>query len=123
MLYLIIILYCYFNPSNANNRVAPKLAPVVTNQQADVNASFQILCSVRQGAQPLFFEWYKNSRPIRSSAPRLVIENSKLFSTLMIEHIARDDTGNYTCLAKNIYGNNSINVILTVKGEIQFFIF
>ena len=119
MLLVIFIISSCFTFLNASDIVknVPKLGQVFTSQQADVNASFQIFCSVRQGAQPLFFEWFKNSKPIRQGPGiRWQIENSKLFSTLMIERIAKEDTGNYSCLVKNIYGSDSINVKLTVKG-------
>ena len=83
----------------------------------DVNSSLQIFCSVRKGAQPFFFEWFKNSQPIRSEpGVKWQIETSKKFSTLDIDRINREDAGNYSCLVKNIHGSDSINVMLTVKG-------
>ena len=72
---------------------------------------------MRQGDQPLFFEWFKNNQTLRASnGAKFEIENTKRASTLFIERIVKEDAGNYSCLVKNIYGSDTINVMLTVKG-------
>ena len=122
MFVIILILSCYFISSNAsdNDKYAPKLGPVLNNQQVDLNLSFQTFCAVQQGAQPLFFEWFKNGQPIKASpGVKWLIETSKQFSSLNIQRIAKEDAGNYSCLVKNIYGSDSINVMLTVKGMLN----
>ena len=48
------------------DKPVPKLGPVVNNQKRDINSSFQVFCGVQQGAQPLFFEWFKNGQPIKA---------------------------------------------------------
>ena len=71
---------------------------------------------MQQGAQPFFFEWFKNSQAIRSGqGARWEIENSKKSSTLNIERISKEDAGNYSCMVKNVYGSDQINVVLTVN--------
>ena len=111
-----------FYLSSANNeldKTVPKLGPVVNNQKRDVNASFQVFCGVQQGAQPLFFEWFKNGQPIKAvPGVKWQIETSNKFSALNIDRIDKEDTGNYSCLVKNIHGSDSIHVLLTVKGKI-----
>ena len=73
---------------------------------------------MRQGELPLFFEWFKNNQTLRASnGAKFEIENNKRSSTLFIQHIAKEDAGNYSCLVKNIHGSDSINVMLTVKGN------
>ena len=83
----------------------------------DVNSSLQILCGVQKGAQPFFFEWSKNGRQIKPGpGVKWEIETSRQFSSLNIQKILNEDAGNYSCLVKNVYGSDSINVMLTVKG-------
>ena len=117
MLIWILFVSCYFNLSNAsvNIKLAPKLGRVLPSQHADVNASLQLLCSVRQGEQPLFFEWYKNSKLIKQGV-NVEIENSKQFSLLNFPRLIEENAGNYSCLVKNTYGSDSINVVLTIRG-------
>ena len=106
-----------------NDNLIPKLGPVVNKQLSNVNSSLQIFCGVREGAQPFFFEWFKNSRPIRSGpGVKWEIENSKKSSTLNIDSVDKDDAGNYSCFVKNIHGSDSIDVVLNVKGIAMKFI-
>ena len=118
MFILIFILSCYFSVLNASvNKLGPKLNPILTNQQSDVNASLQILCSVRQGDQPLFFEWFKNSKSLKQvPGVSWEIDNSKQFSLLNFQRLTEADAGNYSCLVKNIYGSDTINFLLTIRG-------
>ena len=114
---LFLIYFCYIGELIASDNSSPKLGPVLKSQTRDVNSSLRILCDVQQGDQPLFFEWSKNSQPIKSvPGVKWEIENSKMFSILNIDKISKEDAGNYSCLVKNIYGSDSINVMLTVKG-------
>ena len=63
----------------------------------------------------------KNGQPIKSGpGAKWQIETSKRFSTLDIVRIDKEDAGNYSCLVKNIYGSDTINVFLTVKGSSPF---
>ena len=102
-------------------KLALKLGPVLTHQKVEVNSSLQIFCGVQKGVQPFFFEWFKNNQAIkRLPGAKWEIETSKQFSTLNIQRIDKDDAGNYSCLVKNIYGSDSINVMLTVKGMLIF---
>ena len=74
---------------------------------------------MQRGAQPFFFEWSKNGRLIKPGpGVKWEIETSRQFSSLNIQKILNEDAGNYSCLVKNIYGSDSINVMLTVKGMI-----
>ena len=99
------------------HKSVPKLGPVVTTQQRNVNTSMHISCSVQDGTPPFFFEWSKNGKGIRTgSGVKWEIENNKKLSTLTIDRIDKEDAGNYSCMVKNVYGSDSIHVNLTVKG-------
>ena len=114
----------YLSSANIElDKSAPKLGRDVNNNiKRDVNSSLQVTCGVQQGAQPLFFEWFKNGQPIKAGpGVKWQIETSKRFSMLDIVRISKEDAGNYSCLVKNIYGSDSINVFLTVKGNIYEF--
>ena len=105
----------------SQTELVPKLGQVVNNAKRNVNASLQVFCGVEQGAQPLFFEWFKNGQAIKPGpGAKWQIETSKRFSTLDIVRINKEDAGNYSCLVKNIYGSDTINVFLTVKGSSPF---
>ena len=117
-LFIILIQSCLTQANDVSQtELVPKLGQVFNNAKRNVNASLQVICGVEQGAQPLFFEWFKNSQIIKSGLGlKWKIETSNKFSTLIIDRIDKEDAGNYSCLVKNIYGSDSIHVLLTVKG-------
>lgn len=47
--------------------------------------------------------------------PRFTIHDN---GTLEIYRVEKDDTGQYTCLAKNTEGTSAINAMLYVKGKL-----
>lgn len=61
------------------------------------------------------YEWYKDARPLKNSV-NINVETSHMFSTLMINPIEETSVGNYTCIAKNEYGQDSNSAFLYVKG-------
>ena len=98
--------------------LAPKLVPVVNHRTQTVNSYFQILCSVSDGSEPLFFEWSKNGQSIKSGPDvKYRIDNSEMFSTFIIKNVEKIDAGNYSCLVKNAVGSDSQNILLIVKGK------
>ena len=103
----------YFYP------IAPKLGPVVNSQTQPENSTFAVFCLVQIGSSPLFFEWLKNGKSIKTYRDRQHIENSETLSTLKINKLNREDAGNYSCRVKNAFGSDSLNVLLNVKGKCQ----
>lgn len=61
------------------------------------------------------YEWFKDSNTLKRSG-NINIDSSDMFSTLMISPIEESSAGNYTCLAKNLYGEDRRSAFLLVKG-------
>ena len=96
------------------------MGPVVNSQVQPVNTVFAVFCHSLSGTPPLFFEWFKDGKSIRTNRDsRVEVENSKLFSTLNIAKISRNDAGNYSCKVKNAFGSDTLNVVLNVKGNFK----
>jgi len=70
---------------------------------------------------PLFFQWSKDGQIIKPNPDsNYKIDNFDRFSTFAIAKIDRKDAANYTCIVRNAFGYDSQNVLLTVKGMIDF---
>ena len=97
--------------------LVPKLVPFISRNQNE-GSYFQVFCTVEEGTPPLFYEWAKNGKIIKSSPDvNYKIENSDMFSTLSIKKLSRSDTGNYTCSVKNSFGSDSKSFVLSIKGK------
>ena len=77
--------------------------------------SFVLSCSLLSGSQPVIFEWLKNGQkfPKETNAK---IDVSPMFSLLTFQHLQKDDSANFTCHARNMFGSHSTSTNLIVKG-------
>ena len=99
----------------------PKLAQVFSNKSLSENSYFQFFCSAEKGSDPLFFEWSRNGHKIKASPDvNYKIENFKRHSIFTIERLSKSDSASYGCVVSNEYGSDSQNILLTVKGIVQF---
>ena len=82
---------------------------------------FQMNCNIEEGSHPIFFEWFKDSIPLKTSPEvNYKIENSRHSSALIIESIDLKDAANYSCFAKNSFGSDSHNVVFNINGMFAF---
>ena len=87
------------------------------HQQYDIvpNISFVISCITLSGSKPIVFEWTRNGQSLVDSS-LVKLENSESSSLLTFASIRPDDSGLYTCTAKNVFGSDSSSTRLFVKG-------
>ena len=102
-------------------QLVPRLSPILNHKTQNENSLFSVTCSLLEGSQPVFFEWFKNGNSIKAGPDnQYKIDTTKILTTFYIEQIARSDSGNYTCLVKNEHGSDSQNVLLNVKGMFNY---
>ena len=81
-------------------------------------AYFTFTCSTLSGSQPLFFQWFKDGQIITSQSKDIQITSlGKMQSILSIENVKAIDSANYTCNAKNDFGEDIISIRLIVRGK------
>lgn len=61
--------------------------------------------------------WMMNGTVINTNIPRYELVNNQ---DLIIKKVNKSDIGNYTCIAKNLYGKDSKTIQIEVIGEIKF---
>ncbi|RWS04981.1 titin-like protein [Dinothrombium tinctorium] len=79
-----------------------------------------IFCSVFQGTEPLEFNWYKDGNSLNKRLSNGKIDINLRASTLTFDKITRIDSGNYTCVVKNVYGENKTSFALTVNVAMKW---
>ena len=99
--------------------LAPKLGYFVKtlNKNQTIGSIFGVFCTLEEGSLPVFFEWFKDSKPLKSNPNvNYKIEITTTSSIFSISSVASTDQGNYTCAVKNPFGSDSQTVILNIKG-------
>ncbi|RWS18802.1 Down syndrome cell adhesion molecule-like protein, partial [Leptotrombidium deliense] len=96
----------------------PKIQPLPHLQPIDENNRFRVLCSVTKGS-PLKYEWLKDGKPLNLDS-RVRIESTDSDSIITIDKVTREDQGNYTCFAKNSYGQDAYTVFLPIKVAMKW---
>ena len=86
-------------------------------------AYFTFTCSALSGSQPLFFQWFKDGQIITSQSKHVQITSlGNMASYLSIENVKAIDSANYTCNAKNDFGEDNHSVRLIVRGKLNYLI-
>jgi Immunoglobulin I-set domain len=74
-----------------------------------------VTCSVKEGSLPLFFTWHKDNQVIADTNIK-ILSMSERISTLIIEKVSANDSGNYTCNVRNAFGSDEHTISLIIKG-------
>lgn len=91
------------------------------NHQEGTNATFT--CSIGSGdLSSLTFDWFKDEKRlifarIDASKFRIMTQPDNFQSLLRVIDLNQNDSGVYSCVAKNKYGQDKISTKLTVKGR------
>lgn len=101
--------------------VPPKILPI--NPMTDVLSEGMraaINCQIMEGDQPVNFRWERDGRAITSNIMHgiHVKKIDEYSSSLIIDRVTSEHSGNYSCIASNVAGTEKFVVPLTVKGNI-----
>uniref|UniRef100_T1JP33 Down syndrome cell adhesion molecule-like protein Dscam2 n=1 Tax=Strigamia maritima TaxID=126957 RepID=T1JP33_STRMM len=90
-----------------NVNALPKVIPFsFLDDQFYKGMRAQVTCSVSQGDQPLLFQWSKNDQILINYSLGITIRQYDPFtSSLSIENVAAEHSGNYTCIVSNHAGS------------------
>ncbi len=113
----------FFSKTNWLITEIPKLIPLQQHLSLSEGSLFRLFCSATAGDKPLFFQWSKNGI-ILSNSPQThyKIESSDDFSSYLIKSVERSDSGNYSCVVRNAFGEDIKFSQLSVRGLIPTFI-
>lgn len=81
-------------------------------------SSVRVLCSLVNGDQPVEILWLKDGKQLTEYRRKVqkLDENTVILS---LRKMQLEDSGNYTCVAKNRAGTTSHSAILKVKGIVD----
>ena len=99
--------------------------PVLNRQMINTasqseGSNYVLVCSISTGSTPIRFTWSFNSRPLQKSS-QFSVESTEMLSLLKISPVQRSHAGNYSCLAENGKGADSLWLVLKVEGKQEVF--
>jgi len=108
----------FINNSDHHLIEAPKILSLPQQNIIPIGSPFRIYCSTFAGDKPLFFQFSKNGQLLTSTPnTNYKIENSEDLSLFSIKSVERNDSGNYSCIARNAFGTDSQTVQLLIRGS------
>lgn len=75
-----------------------------------------IQCTITKGDNPVVVEWYLNGKSIQELDGIYIHTFGKRISSLRIDSVQAQHTGEYTCKASNIAGSTYYSTFLSVNG-------
>ncbi len=82
--------------------------------------SLKKFCTVTGGDLPLNITWLKDDKILITGGNRRVQQWDDFSIVLSLSTISVNDSGNYTCHAKNLAGDATYTSSLYVKGQFYF---
>jgi hypothetical protein len=78
------------------------------------------MCSIGYGElDDLVYEWFKNDQKIvPSQRYRISIAPDNFNSILRVLDLKPEDSGTYSCVARNAFGKDKISIKLFIKGKL-----
>lgn len=95
---------------------SPVLNPLLVPPNIAIGDNTEILCTIKRGSQPVDFQWLHNGRQVQSHH-KYKISSSQTSSHLYIGQIEPEDIGNFTCIIRNAYGEDSKTESVYMEGE------
>lgn len=110
LIWLIIIFNDYFI-------VKPQIEPFTFNLNTiNEQNTAKVICTVIAGDLPIEIKWLKDGAELRAGGNRRVMQLDDMMVMLSLSALSVNDSGNYTCLAKNSAGRAEHTASLYVKG-------
>ncbi|KAG8178107.1 hypothetical protein JTE90_017454 [Oedothorax gibbosus] len=104
----------------ANFTITIRESPIIKKFQFEENVKegdfVSVVCIIKDGSQPISFEWFKNGDEFKTSNKDTRIENSPITSVLILNSVTSESDGNYTCTARNSFGRDQHSSSLKVKA-------
>ncbi|GFV73982.1 hemicentin-1 [Trichonephila clavipes] len=98
-------------------RDAPKIQSFSFPENIVERNMVSVTCIVATKTKPVTFNWLKDSKEINALEENIRFSTLDEVSVLIIDSVALENSGNYTCSASNSAGNDKFTTSLKVKAS------
>ena len=95
--------------------IAPVFIEPLRTTKVKDGKSVTLSCQVTANPRPILV-WYRQSTPIPECEDFDIVHDDEDISSLTIKEVFPEDSGKYTCVAKNIAGVATTSAELLVEG-------
>lgn len=96
----------------------PKLRSSGFSSELSIGEDAAATCAVKKGTTgPFLLSWNKGGHEIENT-DRITVAIKATSAMLSIDSLQVGDVGNYTCVAKNAFGSDTLTLSLLVSGEV-----
>lgn len=74
-----------------------------------------ISCQILEGDLPVSFRWERNGKQVLGTGNEVIRRLDEYSTSLVVENITSEHSGNYSCIASNVAGTEKFTVPLTVN--------
>lgn len=93
----------------------------VVGQEVQENERHSLTCQIKSGDSPVTISWLKDGQPLGGAYAQQrkigILKPDLDISMLKFNSVKLEHAGNYTCLAKNPVGQQSLTAALIVRAE------
>ena len=118
----LLILPLAFETGHCNDE-PPRMQQITALDALREGQRFRVACNVISGSIPLQITWTKNDSPLINQDRLQIRKLSEEISELIINSVTMEDSGNYSCLAKNSKGTDISNVEVEIQGKKNQFVY
>lgn len=95
----------------------PEISPFeFSDPQVSAGEVTSVTCTVHKGDLPLNITWLHNGKLVNEKYG-IFVQTRKKISSLSIDDVNEDHTGNYTCTVQNAAGIDTYSTELYVNGS------
>ncbi|XP_053206042.1 cell adhesion molecule Dscam2-like isoform X2 [Panonychus citri] len=100
---------------------APRITPFNFPTNPMIGRSILVYCLAETGTQPIRYQWLRNNQPIDETNSlengiKQIVEPITNAFGLIIQSVEAKHSGNYTCSASNLFGDDKFTSPLIIKG-------
>ena len=105
--------------SRRDPKKKPKFSTKLRDMEVAKGSRIKLTCSVMGSPEPES-EWFRNGFPLMNDNRKYVSSQDSMgIISLEIRDLVREDTGEYTCVARNFHGQSSTSADLRVRGDFE----